>query len=303
MTLSGFSAVLACAVCAAPAPASDATSTSDDVTMEGSAEVRVGGLTIGRGEDARRILERRLEARLGVRPIPEIVLSVGVPVLVRSFDLEGDESSSVVPGDVEILGNATLVDGGTVIHHHLSLAPIVKLPTAPVEVDAEGVPLESNLQPGCSSIVPIVSALYAFGQPIWTVRFGGGVNLPFPVRDAPHRGALGSLVAEVELRPVPALALRTGSKWLVEATGADAEDEAEEDSGGVTGYLSAGVDIRWEDHLSVGIGVDVPVLKALRGDQDPTPIASLRFGGQWDLTSPSAPPVQMARAVGYDASL
>mgnify|MGYP001209361871 CR=1 FL=1 len=298
MPLSGFSAVLACAVCAAPAPTPDAISTSDAIAMEASAEARVGGLTIGRADEARGVLERRLEARVGVRPIPELSVSAGVPVLFRSFDLQGEESSSVVAGDVEILGNAILLDDRGALEHHLSLAPIVKLPTAPVENDAQGEPLESNLQPGCSSIVPIVSAFYAFGQTVWTVRFGGGVNIPFPVRNAPHRGALGSIVAEAELRPVSALALRTGSKWLIEATGVGADDRAEESSGGITGYLSAGIDVRWADQLSAGVGVDIPVLKALRGDQDPTPIGSLRIAGQWDVTSPSqpAPSVQMARA-------
>ncbi|MFO0547468.1 MAG: hypothetical protein U0271_03715 [Polyangiaceae bacterium] len=278
---------VACAVCANPNLATQ-DGTSAKVQMGTSMEVRAGGLGVGPA-DAMRVDEMRFESGLSFQVLPELELSASVPFLLRSYEFGDDRTGlELVMGDVGISAFARVMErfaphGMATLHHRVWLAPTIKFPTAPAVEDPSGVFLPSNLQPGCSSVVPQIAAVYELGEALWAVRFGGGAAIPFAVRDAPHRGPYATAVVEADLRPVPDLGLRLGWKWLFEATGSDATSESEPDSGGLIGYLSASVDARYGATLYASAGVDVPLVLALRGEQSPTPIVMLRFGGRWDL--------------------
>lgn len=83
-------------------------------------------------------------------------------------------------------------------------------------------------------------------------------------------------------------------KWVLEATGDDGTGASEPDSGGLIGYASAGIDVDVRERFSAGVSVDVPAVRALLGDQEPTPIVGLRVSGRWDLTrAESSTPVTM----------
>lgn len=256
--------------------------------MEATADVRSGGLTLDADSaDAQGVYERRLESKIEVSPIPEVRVGVGVPVLFRTLELSDEVRSANVLGDVELVGRFRLFEARGGAAHHVWLTSFVKFPTAPIQLDLEGDALPSNLQPGCSSVVPSVGAQYVFGQPLWQVVLGGAIALPFAVREAPHRGALTNLVANVVVTPWEALQLSAGMKWLLEATGDDGTGEGEVSSGGLTGYAAVAIDVDVLDHLRAGASLDVPVVEALRGDQSPTPIFGLRVSGRWDVTSPT----------------
>ena len=293
---------VACAVCATP-QADAGPSNAKALTMELSADARAGGLEVGDGELATSLSERRIEPRLGLRIVPEFLLSFGLPFLIRTLDSERESAvTTTVLGDAELNGTATLLSAQGSLKHQIFLLPGVKLPTAPVQEDASGAPVWSNLQPGCSSIVPMLAVQYSMSQELWGLRAGAGLNLPFPVREAPHRAALFSTSLEAELQPWEALAIRAGTKWLFEASGASAEGVAESNSGGITAYLATSLAVHWTAYLDASFGLDIPIMTRLRGEQEPSPIASLRFGGRWELAPESAGPPAATFAqssVGY----
>lgn len=274
--------LLFCAVCAAPTAAPDSASApSPTITMDISADIRVGGVALG--EDA--VFERRVESVVGVTPIPELRIWVGMPVLFRTLELRDFEQLTTVPGDLEVAADAQVYRDAEGLHHRLLLSPAVKAPTAPVQrgIDEEALP--SGLQPGCSSVVPRIAVSYMFGEGVWSLQSMAALSVPFAVREAPHRGVQAVLASSVVLEPWRSLAFRVGSMWLFEATGSDALGKAEANSGGVTGYASFAMEARWLSNLTASAGLDIPVIQSLRGEQEPTPIGSVRVSGSWDLVS------------------
>lgn len=280
--------VLFCTVCAAPTSATpdSATPTSATITMDMSADVRVGGTALG--QDA--VFERRIDSVVGVTPIPELRIWGGMPVLFRTLELAGVEQTATVPGDLEVGADAQVYRDDEGLHHGLTLMAAVKAPTAPVQLRTDDEALPSGLQPGCSSVVPRIAVSYLFGEGVWSLQSTASLSVPFVVRDAPHRGVQATLASSVVLAPWRSLAFRLGSIWLFEATGSDALNKAEADSGGVTGYTSLALEARWSSTLIAMAGIDVPVVQSLRGEQAPTPIGSLKVTGSWDLVA--RPPTQ-----------
>ena len=276
--------LLGCAVCSAPQPGADTSSAADgDVTMIATADVRVGGTTLGHADSALGVVERRVEGRFGVALVRDVVVSLGMPVLFRSFDLRGERSFATVAGDLGLSADVTLLDVGTTVRHRLWLSPAMKFPTAPVETSPAGEILPSGLQPGCSAIAPDVEVVYVVGDSVVAGRFGGGLGLHVSIREAPHRGTDANLFAEVEVHPAPAVVLRVGTRWLFSTTGEDSTGNGERDSGGALGYATLGVDVTAADAFTVSASLEVPAIRALVGEQAPTPIGALTMSGRWDV--------------------
>lgn len=285
--------LLGCSVCVAPsAPPDSASAQSSSVAMEAAVDVKAGGTRVEHSS----VLERRVEPIVSVQATRAVVISVGVPVLFRDYDRAGETSSAVVPGDASISADVRLVNVEDGLSHRVWLSPEIKAPTAPVATDAEGAPDASALQPGCSSVMPRLAALYAFGQGLWTVQLRGSIAIPFAVREAPHRGTLATAGADVVIDPWSAAALRLGAWWLFETSGADERGESDPSSGGVTGYATIAVEARWTSYLRASASVDLPVVRALAGDQGPTPIGSFRLTGHWDIAAKSREAPVMATA-------
>ncbi len=290
--------LLGCSVCVAPsAPADSTGQSSGAVAMEAAVDVKAGGTRVGDSS----VLERRVEPIVSVQATKSVVISVGVPVLFRDYERDGDTSSAIVPGDASLSADVRLVDIGGPVSHRVWLSPEIKAPTAPVALDEQGDPDASALQPGCSSVMPRLAALYAFGQDVWTVQLRSSIAIPFAVREAPHRGTLATAGADVVIDPWNAAALRLGTWWLFETSGADATGESDPDSGGVTGYATIAMEARWTSYLRASASVDLPVVRALSGDQGPTPIGSFRLTGHWDVAGKAkeAPVMASAPALRY----
>jgi len=276
--------LIGCAVCSAPQPGADSSSADDgSVTMVATADVRVGGTTLGLAGSALGVVERRIEGRIGVALLRDLVVSLGMPVLFRSLELRGETSFATVAGDLGLSADATLLDVGTSLRHRLWLSPAVKFPTAPVEQSPAGEVLPSGLQPGCSAIAPEVEVVYAVGDGVVGGRFGGGLGLHVAIREAPHRGTEANLFAEIEVHPARAVGLRAGTRWLFSTTGDDADGNGEPDSGGTLGYATLGVDVTAADAFTVSASLEVPAIRALVGEQAPTPIGALTMSGRWDV--------------------
>lgn len=290
--------LLACTVCASPAaaPPADTTSNTQSVDISASVDARTGGASLGVGPTFASVKEWRFEPRIGVRPMPALEISVGVPLLVRDLELPAGPMSGAVAGDIDLAADGTLLDKREgEVRHNVMVRGLVKFPSAPVMTDAAGDYLPSALQPGCASIVPGLAGSYAVAWDRWMFETSLGLLLPFSVLEGPHRGASVNQVGRFEVRPVETLGLSLGWRWYAEVTGENAEGEAEQSSGGLVGYAATAVSVDVPGLFTAAVGVDIPAVTALRGEQDPGFIAFARVGGTWETGSASTKQVASLR--------
>lgn len=274
--------VVACTVCANPSPVSADGSAGDKIEMEASIDARVGGTAVGSGSDRIELVERRLEARFAIRPVDAVELAIGMPVLFRTLRSPDARWVAVEPGDLDLQVNATLYADPSPLRHSVFMTGVIKFPTAPVAEDPGGALLASNLQPGCSSVIPGLGGAYELGWDIWSFQFGAALLLPIVVREAPHRAASVRQTSTARVRPFRALSFVAGWTWLVEAVGQDQFDSGETDSGGVAGLTTLAIEAGGQGRVTASMGLDIPVVAALRGAQEPTPIGFVRIGVRWD---------------------
>jgi hypothetical protein len=159
------------------------------------------------------------------------------------------------------------------VRSRFSLFAGTKLPTAPLQADATGALLPSVLQPGCSSIVPLLGAAYAMSRAPWSWMATGTVLLPFVVRqDAPHAG--DSLRASVmgQWQPSRWLGARAGVHGRLDGGGLLAHGDPDPSSGGFVGYVSAEALVSPASDLVLSLGGLVPVVQAWRGEHREGPI-------------------------------
>ncbi len=278
--------MVACTVCANPGPTDALRADGARIEMEAGAEARIGGIAVGGGADAVDLVERRLEARFAIRPVSSVEVAVAMPTLFRSFNRAGARWSTVEPGDLDLQLNATLYQDRSPLSHAVFMTSLLKFPTAPVALDPDGAMLESILQPGCSSVVPSLGGGYELGWSVVSFQFNAALLVPIVVREAPHRGTSFRQTSTVRARPATGLAFTAGWTWLLEAVGQDQFDAIEENSGGTTGYVSAGVEAGRPGVLVAAVGLDLPAVTFLRGEQQPTPIGFARLTFGWDAPDP-----------------
>lgn len=251
--------------------------------MAAGVDTRVGGVSVGTDEGVTDLSERRIEGRFSVQPTADVEVGIGMPVLFRTLQTSSAQWDDIVPGDLEVWTTGVVHRSGTSLRHDVTVTGQLKFPTAPVTYNTSGDALASNLQPGCSSIVPGVSGSYALAWSLVSLSFSGGLLLPIVVREAPHRGAMIRQTTTLRVRPVPALAFAAGFTWLGELIGQDETDANEEDSGGLVGYASAAIEAGKPGLLVASVGLDAPAVKALRGEQSPTVIGMARLSVGWDI--------------------
>jgi hypothetical protein len=148
-----------------------------------------------------------------------------------------------------------------------------KVPTAPVQSDASGALLPSVLQPGCSSVVPLLGAAYVVAHAPWSWTASGTLLLPFVVReDAPHSG--NSLRASLigQWQPLRWLGARGGLLGRLDGGGLLADGQSDPSSGGFVGYVSADALVSPATDLVLSVGGMVPVVQAWRGEHHEGPI-------------------------------
>jgi hypothetical protein len=150
-----------------------------------------------------------------------------------------------------------------------------KVPTAPLERDASGALLPSVLQPGCSSIVPLLGVTYVASRAPWSWSASGTLLLPFVVRDAaPHAGdsLRASLVGQWQ--PLPWLGARGGLQARLDGGGLLADGQPDPSSGGFVGYVSADALFGPTTDLVLSLGGMMPVVQAWRGEHHEGPIVA-----------------------------
>jgi hypothetical protein len=162
-------AARACAVCAAGDPTLYAMGSEGSFAgrVRGSVSLRVGDAWIGEpGIDALTVKERRLDFAVVWAPLKDVSFSADMPILDRTIRLDHVGSlSAFAPGDLELRARDTVwtsrEDGW---RQALAFHGGLKLPTAPLEHDPNGVLLPPDLQPGCSSFAPILGVAYVVGR-------------------------------------------------------------------------------------------------------------------------------------------
>jgi hypothetical protein len=272
-----IAALTMCAVCATADPMVDAPGNERafadrlratvDARMGGASAADPDGTSVG-------VLDRRLEGTVAWAPSSTVLLSVGVPVLDRTITANGQSVDQASLGDVEARVQVEAWgERYAAVRRRLVLFFGTKAPTAPVQSDASGALLPSVLQPGCSSIVPLLGAAYVVAHAPWSLAASGTLLLPFVVRqDAPHAG--DSLRASLigQWQPLRWLGARAGLLARLDGGGLLADGESDPSSGGFVGYVSADALVNPATDLVLSFGGMVPVVQAWRGEHHEDPI-------------------------------
>jgi hypothetical protein len=196
-----------------------------------------------------------------------IALSVTVPVLFRTmdgFDLSTTHSTNL--GDVEAMAKFVLWRDREFSSRHLfSLLAGMRFPTAPLQLDATGQPLNSDIQSGPGSWWGIAGLSYygRLGGP-WSVYASVLGYLPSEGRQGLKPGASGRGSLWLQLQPVGWLSLRVGSDARLEQPWHE-NGVVSPDTGGFIAFFSPAVLISPSTDWVVQLAAKVPVVNHLTG--------------------------------------
>ncbi len=257
----------ACAVCSQSSPTLVGAGSEQayDGRLRASVDGRAGSARTGSGPGLVQLDDRRLELALAYAPTPDFLAAVVVPGLYRWMRSPRASGGEAVLGDVDARTSYRLWSSGD-RQRQLHLVSGLKLPTAPLQADREGRPLSAELQPGCGSLVPYLGVDYTATVRRWTLSAGGSIFVPVPVREGPHPGYSARARAAVQVQPIRYLAARTGVSARFDATGELGPERNDPNSGGLVGYLTAGILVSPTRDLVVSLEAFFPVLQALRGE-------------------------------------
>jgi hypothetical protein len=273
---------VACAVCAAGettlAPREGAKPTAGG--YGGALDVRLGALRSG---DTARLREVRLESSVHVAPFEGYRFRLAMPALLRSLVAPGsDGTRTLVAGDLTASTDVELERStrdlfGRSWRRVITLTAGMALPTAQAATNSEGDYLPSIFQPGCNAVTPEVELAYRFTSARFTFTVAPRARLPFPVREAPHRGAVVGLGASIQWQPDARFAARLGTSVRLELEGADARGRGDRLSGGFFGYLSPELAVRPTASTTVTTGVYAPLVQFTRGGQFESAVFAARL--------------------------
>ena len=204
-------------------------------------------------------------------------LSVTVPVLVRTtqgFDLSPPQSTNL--GDVEAIGKFVLWrDRDFNSRHLLSLLGGMRFPTAPLQRDANGQPLNSDIQAGPGSWWGIGGLSYygRLGGP-WSLYASVLAYVPTEGREGLKPGATGRGTLWLQLQPASWISLRLGSDARLEAAWTE-NGAVSPDTGGFIAFFSPAVLISPSTDWVIQLAAKVPVLNHLTGVHTEGTYASL----------------------------
>lgn len=269
----------ACAVCAA----SDPTLNAPGAERPFARRLRVGvDALVGSVREATpdgRLLtvdDRRVAATVSYAPVRDVLVSLVVPALARTLRDGATRDSALVAGDVDARVYGIAWRGAGAWNPSLGFFGGLKLPTAPIERDARGVPLPTELEPGCGSVVPYVGAVYAIHRGVWSGVATAALYLPFSVREQPHPGDSLRATAWLQLQPTRAFASRLGVSARVDGSGELTRGVADLNSGGFVGYVTSEILLAPATDFVLAVGAAFPVAQSLLGAHHEAPIASVR---------------------------
>ncbi len=261
---------LACAVCQSGAPPAAGAGDPAGRGLSFGLDARVGAASVG----ALRVDERRLEILASYDFRERYGVDAGVPGLFRTVSTTGGAAfaETVSLGDVE-----TRFRYLAWRHHEAALSLFVgaKWPTAPVTEDASGTPLPAALQPGCSSIAPLVGAFVTWAPGPWTLTGIGQILLPFAVRDAPHTGDSIRLAGTAERELSSWFSTRMSLSLRLETGGTLAGEVPDPSSGGAVLYAGTEAVFRPTARLWGVVGASFPVVQGWFGRRHETPVIAV----------------------------
>ena len=274
---------LACAVCGAADKTLPAR--GEEVAFAGrtraTADVRLAAFA-ARAVPLR-IFETRLVPGAAVALGEDVLLSAEVPLLRRSLATTIDraapaiETDRLMLGDVEARASYTAFRSST---RRLSVHGGLKLPTAPLERDAGGRPVPTDLQPGCGSIVPVVGATYTITRSMFSLWASASLLMPVNVRSGPHPGDSLRAAVTAQLQPARVFAIRAGVHGRLDAAG-DVDDQVDRRSGGASAFVTPELVVSPIEDFVVSAGAAVPLVQETRGHRVTAPIALAGVG--WDF--------------------
>jgi hypothetical protein len=157
------------------------------------------------------------------------------------------------------------------VTRRLTIAADMKLPTAPLERDPSGALVHPDLQPGCSSIVPLVAMSYAWASSWWSAWTGASLLLPVAVREGAHSGDSFRASATMQLQPSRALATRLGVFGRLDSTG-ELDGEVVRRSGGASVHVAPEIVLSPVADVVVSVGAAFPVVQEMRGYRATMPV-------------------------------
>jgi len=285
-----LSLVLACAVCGAAEQTLPERGV--EVVFEGRRRVTLEGRGAGfRGESGVTVTELRAQAGLAIAVSRTVVVGGEVPVLSRSIGRASVQASQVVAGDAElrVTHTAWASSGGLPpgrgqpgrVSKRLAVGAGVKLPTAPTEIDPTGEDVPPDLQPGCASVAPMVSVVYALtgsiGVPVaaWATT---SLLFPVSVRAAPHPGDSLRASVTAQIQPTRAVGARVALLGRLDGAGERRDGEVDRRSGGGAAHLSTEIVLAPVADVVLALGASFPVVQAMRGYRSTQPVLLASLG-------------------------
>jgi len=209
--------------------------------------------------------ERRLELWPSWAPVSDFLISAGVPIVWRTIGPQSD----VVLGDVELRATAVLWER---MRKRIAVFGGFRGPSAPLQKDANGKLLPTDLQPGCGSIVTIAGAYFSIARGLWSATATASVFLPTPVRDGPHPGTSFRIGAIGQFQPSKWFGVRLGAHARYDTSGAIG-GQNDPQSGGAIVYVVPEIIVSPVTDLVFSAGASFPALQDLRGYRVASPVA------------------------------
>ena len=220
--------------------------------------------------------EQRLDASLAYAPLSFWFVGVTLPVVRKQVSYVNlEQHTRLSLGDIELRNKFFVYQDRDFSPRHLGAVEAgLKLPTAPLERDAQGDLLPLEVQTGTGSFDPILGASYALFLSPWSGYLSATGSYPTKgIEGARASPSLRSTLA-AQYQPVNLLALRLGIDTRLDGK-ARQHDGPEPDSGGFIAYLAPALLLSPLTDLIFTLAVQVPTLNALRGYHDEGPIYSL----------------------------
>jgi hypothetical protein len=218
------------------------------------------------GLDETRLREFGLDLGVAYAVRDWLNLSLMVPLLRRELRYVSEPTDRTTGlGDIEVLGKAYVYrDRAFAPQRLLAIVAGARLPTAPVQHDAAGTPVNIDAQAGTGSWVPTAGLAYLQFAGVWS----GYASALLAVPTLGHDG----LRPPTSLRSTVAAQVQPWT-WGAARLGADARFDgraydsgvADKDSGGFIGFVSPAVLLSPRTDLTVELAVRVPVLNLLNG--------------------------------------
>ena len=246
-----------------------------------SAELRHRSDAYGAGAERAEIDEVALVLGTSYAPRWWLQFAASMPILLRSVDTPTGSDDIREIGDLDLGSKLTLWrDRAWAPRKLIGVQGGVKLATAPVLEDDNGLPLAIEAQPGTSSIDLTLGASYArFAEP-WSLYASMAGRLPVWRREdiAVGAGARGTLA--LQYQPEYEWAMRLGTNIRIDAP-ARLPGYRDPNTGGVVIYASPGLAITPREDFLLEFSINVPIVNLLDGVHDEGPIVSMT--GIYDL--------------------